>query len=249
MNTEHADVAVPALYQSVVTHVRTHPLHSGLTHRTYLWLIDVDRPPRLPFALRPLARFEGRDHFGGRTTDIRSGLEHFLSRRGVALDGGRVLMLAHARVLGYVFNPLSVFWCHGPDGELRCVVAEVHNTYGERHCYLLRPDAVRGAEVPKELYVSPFFSVEGDYRMRLPLPAEHLGLTVRLDQGGIRKFTATVHGERRAATAAALLRAVARRPWSTVAVSAAIRRHGIVLWLRGLPVHIRPRRLPQEGLK
>ena len=79
-------------------------------------------------------------------------------------------MLANARVLGYVFNPLTVYWCHRPDGELECVVAEVHNTYRERHCYLLRPDAAGRAETAKEFYVSPFLTVAGDYRMALPVP-------------------------------------------------------------------------------
>ncbi|MFE6161636.1 DUF1365 domain-containing protein [Streptomyces sp. NPDC056486] len=240
---------VPALYPSVITHVRTSPRHYRLTHRTYLWLIDLDEPPRLPLALRPLARFNGRDHFGGGTTDIKAGLQAFLATHGITLDGGRVLMLAHARVLGYVFNPLSLYWCHGPDGELRCVVAEVHNTYGERHCYLLSPDAAQSADVPKEFYVSPFFPVEGEYRMRLPTPGERLGVTLHFDQGGRRRFTATVRGERRPATTGVLLRAAVRHPWSTLAVSVAIRRHGIALWLRGLPVQKRPRHRPQEGMK
>lgn len=240
---------VPALYPSVITHVRTSPRRYRLTHRTYLWLIDLDAPPQLRRALRPLARFDGRDHFDGACTDIKAGLEAFLTTRGITLDGGRVLMLAHARVLGYVFNPLSLYWCHGPDGELRCVVAEVHNTYGERHCYLLGPEAAQSADVPKEFYVSPFFPVDGEYRMRLPTPGERLGVTLHLDLGGHRKFTATVRGERRPATAGVLLRAAVRHPWSTVAVSASIRRHGIALWLRGLPVQKRPRHCPQEGMK
>ncbi|MGW5733479.1 MULTISPECIES: DUF1365 domain-containing protein [Streptomyces] len=239
----------PALYPSVITHVRTSPSRYTLTHRTYLWLIDLDAPPRLPFALRPLARFDARDHFGGTATDIRAGLETFLATRGITLDGGRVLMLAHARVLGHVFNPLSLYWCHGPGGELRCVVAEVHNTYGERHCYLLGPEAARTADVAKEFYVSPFFPVEGAYRMRLPVPDERLGVTLHLELGGRRTFTATLRGARRPATAGALLRAAVRHPWSTVAVSASIRRHGIALWLRGLPVQNRPRHCPQEGMK
>ena len=82
---------------------------------------------------RPPRRTRGRS--------IRRNLDRWLAAHGVDLHGGRVVMLAQARVLGYVFNPLTVYWCHGPDGALACVVAEVHNTYGERHCYLLRPDA------------------------------------------------------------------------------------------------------------
>lgn len=250
-----APAAPPALYPCTVTHVRTSPSRYDLRLRTYLWLVDPDRPPRLPRVLRPLARFDARDHFGGTAPTIRAGLEAYLASRGVELGGGRVVMLAHARVLGHVFNPLTLYWCHAPGGAPLCVVAEVHNTYGERHCYLLRPgeEGADGEEntfwTDKELYVSPFFPVDGGYRMRLPEPAQRLKLTVHLERDGGRPFTATVRGVRREATAWALLRAALRHPLSTAVVSASIRYHGIRLYLRGLPVRPRPRHRPQEGVK
>ncbi|WSV57360.1 DUF1365 domain-containing protein [Streptomyces sp. NBC_01014] len=240
---------VNAVYPSTITHVRTAPVRHTLHHHTYMWLIDPDRPPPLPYPLRPLARFEGRDHFGGGDRTIRAGLDRFLAARGVDLTGGSVLMLANARVFGYVFNPLTVYWCRDADGRPLCVVAEVHNTYGERHCYLLRPDTAGRDVVEKEFYVSPFFPVDGDYRMRLPEPDDRLNLTVQLERNGTRPFTATVRGERRPATTAVLLLAALRHPWSTMAVSLAIRVHGIWLYLRGLPVRPRPRHQPQEGVK
>lgn len=237
---EAAPTAVPALYSCAITHIRTTPRHHALRHRTYLWLIDPDHPPRLPFPLGPLARFDPRDHFTGDRPTIRAGLDDLLAGHGIDLDGGRVLMLTHARVFGYVFNPLTLYWCHGPDGALRCVVAEVHNTYGGRHCYLLRPDATGTARTDKAFYVSPFFPVDGGYRMRLPPPDDRLDLTVHLDRAGGRAFTATVRGTRRPPGPAALLRLALRHPLSTLAVSAAIRLHGIRLYLRGLPVQPRP---------
>ncbi|MFJ2746124.1 DUF1365 domain-containing protein [Streptomyces sp. NPDC087440] len=241
----------PALYLCTVAHARTAPLRHTVRHRTYLWYVDPDAPPRLPRAVRSLARFDARDHFGGTAPTIRAGLESFLAARGIDLEGGRVTMLGHARVLGYVFNPLTLYWCHGPGGELQCVVAEVHNTYGERHCYLLRTggDAGQLTRVAKEFYVSPFFPVDGDYRMRLPEPGERLGVTIQLERDGGRPFTATVRGVRRPATTGALLRIAVRHPLSTLAVSAAIRVHGVLLFLRGLPVRPRPRHQPQEGVQ
>lgn len=256
-------VTAPCLYEADIRHVRSGRGRHRLRHRTYVWLVDLDGLPRLPRLLRPLARFDARDHFGGGAPSIRAGLDSFLAARGAGLPpGSRVVMLAHARVLGHVFNPLSVYWCHGPDGSLAHVVAEVHNTYGERHCYLLSPETARargprdgpgpggGAGTPKEFHVSPFLAVEGEYRMRLPEPGERLALSVRLagtaDGTGL---TATVRGVRRPAGARGVLRAAVRHPWSTAAVSVAIRVHGIRLWLRGLPVRPRPRHVPQEGLK
>ncbi|WP_234352193.1 DUF1365 domain-containing protein [Streptomyces sp. NRRL F-6492] len=232
--------ATPALYECVVAHARTAPLRHSFRHRTYLWCVDLDALPVLPAPVRPLARFDARDHFTGRAGSIRAGLDAYLADHGVDLGGGRVVMLAHARVFGFVFNPLSVYWCHDATGAPVCVVAEVHNTYGQRHCYLLRPDAGGTAEADKAFYVSPFFAVEGRYRMRLPSPGEELRLEVRLRTGDGGPFTATVRGRRRPATTAALLRCAVRRPWSTAAVWAGIRHHGIRLWLRGLPVLPRP---------
>ncbi|MFJ5264776.1 DUF1365 domain-containing protein [Streptomyces sp. NPDC088387] len=240
--------STPALYHCDIRHVRTAPLRHALRHRTYMWLVDPDRPPELPPLLRPLARFDPRDHFTGTHPSIRAGLDAFLADHGVHLEGGPVVMLTHARVFGYVFNPLTVYWCHGPDGTERCVVAEVHNTYGERHCYLLRPDASGTAEVGKEFYVSPFFPVDGRYRMRLPAPGDRLDLTVHLEREGGRPFTATVRGTRHPVRTSTLLRLALRRPLSTLAVSAAIRVHGIRLYLRGLPVQPRPdRRTPENA--
>lgn len=238
-----------ALYPCAITHVRTAPRRYALCHRTYLWLVDPDRPPRLPAVLRPLAGFDARDHFGGTAPTVRAGLERFLRARGVDLADGTVTMLTQARVLGHVFNPLTVYWCHRADGTPLCVVAEVHNTYGERHCYLLHPDEAGRAATSKDFYVSPFFPVDGGYRMRLPEPGPRLDLTVHLEREGARPFTATVRGTRRPGTPAQLLRLFLRHPFSTVVVSAAIRLHGIRLFLRRLPVQPRPRHRTQEGMQ
>lgn len=240
---------VNAVYPSTIAHVRTAPSRYTLRHRTYLWLIDPDAPPRLPAPLRVLARFDARDHFGGTAPTIRAGLSRFLDAHGIDLAGGTVRMLTQARVFGHVFNPLTVYWCHRADGAPLCTVAEVHNTYGERHCYLLHPDASGRAEVRKDFYVSPFFPVDGGYRMRLPEPGPRLDLTVHLERAHTRPFTATVRGRRSPATAGVLLRMALRHPWSTAAVSLAIRVHGIRLYLRGLPVRPRPHHRTQEGMQ
>ncbi|MFJ2094102.1 DUF1365 domain-containing protein [Streptomyces sp. NPDC087901] len=240
---------VNALYPCTITHVRSAPGKYAFRHRTYLWLIDPDGPPPLPAPLRPLAGFDPRDHFGGTAPTIRAGLSRFLAANGVDLADGSVRMLTQARVFGHVFNPLTVYWCRRADGSPLCTVAEVHNTYGERHCYLLHPDADGRASTGKEFYVSPFFDVAGSYRMRLPEPGPRLDMTVHLERAGIRPFTATVRGVRRPVTPRALLRLALIHPWSTAVVSAAIRLHGIRLLLRGLPVQPRPHHRPQEGMQ
>ncbi len=238
-----------ALYECRITHARTVPLRNVFSYRSYLWLVDLDHLPRLAPGLRLLAGFSARDHLGDPRRGIRENLDRFLAARGVDLGGGRVTMLAHARVLGYVFNPLTVYWCHQADGALACVVAEVHNTYGERHAYLLHTDARGRAQVPKEFYVSPFYPVDGRYRMSLPEPDGRLALSIVLGRPDGHSFTASVRGRAVPATARALIGAAARHPWSTAVVAARIRCQGVQLYLRGLRIAPRPAHPPQEGVQ
>jgi len=230
----------PALYEVTIGHVRTAPVRHGFTYRGYQWLVDLDELPRLPRPLRPLARFEASDHLGDPARSIRANLETFLAARGVDIAGGRILMLANARVLGYVFNPLSVFWCYDRSGRLACVVAEVHNTYGERHAYLLHTDQAGQARTRKQFYVSPFNPVDGEYAMSLPEPGADLALTITLHRSGSTPFVATVRGARRPASAFEVLRAALRHPAAPLVAAARIRRQGLTLWLRGLRPSPRP---------
>ncbi|MGW2395740.1 DUF1365 domain-containing protein [Kitasatospora sp. NPDC001664] len=227
-----------SLYECRIAHVRTAPLRHAFAHRTHLWLVDLDRLPPVPRPLRPLAAFRAADHPGVPGLTLRQNLDAYLAGQGVLLDGGQVLMLTQARAFGHLFNPLTLYWCHDTEGTLVCTVAEVHNTYGQHHRYLL---PATPATVPKEFYVSPFFPVDGAYRMRLPVPGERLDLTIHLDRPGGRAFTATVRGLRRPAGARELLLATLRHPFATLAVSLHIRYQGIRLLLRGLPVQPRDR--------
>lgn len=237
------------LYDVVVGHARHEQPRHAFRHRLYTWLVDLDALPELPRPLRPLARFESRDHLGDPQRSIRDNLENWLALHDVDLHGGQVLMLAHARVLGYVFNPITVYWCHQPDGALECVVAEVHNTYGERHCYLLRPDADGVSEVDKEFYVSPFLPDNGYYRMRLNQPDARLALRIDFLRAGNRLLTATMDGWRLPATRWRLVRLALRRPLIPQRVAALIRRHGITLWLRRAPRFRRQPHPHQEGVR
>lgn len=237
-----AVTGAPAIYEATVTHRRVERVDHGFTTRTYLWLVDLDDLPRLPRLLRPLARFEAADHFRRPAPSLRAGIDALLADHGVDLHGGRVLMLAHARVLGHVFNPLSLFWCHDADGTLACVVAEVHNTYGGRHHYLLDVDHAGRARVDKDFYVSPFFAVDGEYRMRVPEPGATLDVAVGLRREGRTAFAASLRGRRRPAGVAGLLRAALRHPVAPLAGAVAIRRQGITLWAKRVPVVPRPAR-------
>jgi uncharacterized protein len=242
-------VVTAALYPCKITHLRTRPVRRAFCYRSYLWLVDLDDLPRVPLPLRPFARFQARDHLGAPDGSLRAGVDAWLARQGIDLAGGRVLMLGHARVLGYVFNPLTVFWCHRPDATLVAVIAEVHNTYRQRHAYLLRPDGRGLAEAGKDFYVSPFLPPEGWYRMRLPEPGDALRLSVTLDTGGRPLLAATVTGARRGYSPWRLARYALRYPWVTAQVSALIRWQGIRLAARRLPIFPRPAHDAEEGAR
>jgi DUF1365 family protein len=248
-------VATPALYDVRIAHTRSAPLRNSFAYRGYLWLVDLDdvatgrlvqgRP--LPRWLRSQARFEAADHLGDPTASIKDNVVALARQHGID-DVTRVLMLASARSgagrASYVFNPLSTHWCYRADGSLACLVAEVHNTYGQRHAYLLRLDDAGRAEADKEFYVSPFFDVDGRYLMRFSAPGPRLQITMALRQDGATPFTASVRGTARPATARSVLGAAVRFPMMSLRVSALIRLQGGKLWLRRLPVVPRP---PQAG--
>ena len=228
-------MSTAALYDVTVAHRRSQTLDDAFTHRMYLWLVDLDDLPRYP----GLA-FRGADHLGHADRSIRANLDAFLAAHGRPRPA-RVLMLAHPRTLGYVFNPITLYWAHDAAGALTDVVAEVHNTYGGRHHYLLEVDEAGRARVDKAFYVSPFFPVDGEYRMRVPEPGETLSATVvlqRPDESGVltTAFVATLRGQRHPATPGTVLRALVRYPFVTQRVALAIRWRGISLWARGLPV-------------
>jgi DUF1365 family protein len=234
---------LPALVTGEVTHRRPGPVRHAFRHATYQWLVDLDEVPVQPWYLRPLASFSSADHLGDPRRTIKQNVERHLAEHGVDLGPrGRILMLANARVLGYVFDPLTVFWCFAGEGDLACVVAEVHNTYGERHAYVLRPDHNGTARTDKAFYVSPFFGVDGGYTLRFTLRPDLVSTSVTLRHGDTVAFSATFRGRPRRATGRALVTRFTRQPFMPQRVSALIRVHGVWLWLRRLPVTPRPRR-------
>ena len=241
--------SLPALVAGHVTHHRSERMRRSFRHGVYQWLVDLDALPENPWYLKPFTSFSARDHLGDPALSIRVNVERYLSRNGIDLDGsGKIVMLANARVLGHVFDPLSVFWCLDAGGALVCIVAEVHNTYGERHVYLLHPDASGVSTADKALHVSPFFDVSGRYEMRFELSPQVVSSRVTLYREGSGAFTAIFRGRPTPATRAALVGQLIRKPLMPQQVSALIRMHGIWLWLRRLPTLRRPHHQPQEGV-
>ena len=231
----------PSLYRTHITHLRQEPVHHYFEQRGYSWFVDLDNLPRLPRWLRPFARFEARDHLSppsapGVDDTLRHRVDTFLAKHGIDTSGLAVTALLQARVLGYVFNPISIYWCHDADDVLRHVIAEVHNTYGGRHAYLLPPTGDAPAAVKKSLYVSPFNDVDGYYLVRAPQPDASLDITISLHRENVPAFVATLRGTRRKAGVAQVLRMQLVAPVAPWMGAVWIRIQGITLWARRVPV-------------
>lgn len=240
-----------ALFLTTIGHIRTSPVRHTFEHKSCSWLVDlaeVDRRGRagtLPGALRPLVAFRARDHLGDPNRSWFDNVADFAAAHGGPdLSDGRIVALTNARTLGYVFNPITLYWCRDSSGGLACVIAEVHNTYGEQHAYLLHPDEHATTRVDKALYVSPFNDVSGTYRMSVPEPTDRVDVTVVLHRSDERPFVATWRGRRVSGTAD-IVRAIVRAPIASWLVSARIRWQGVQLW-RKLPVVPRPQCEKQE---
>lgn len=226
----------PAIYRTTITHRRRTPVAHQFTYRSYSWYVDIDEPPRLPWWLRPFAAFKASDHLVGTSSDtLRQRVEQLLLERGATAPAGRIYALLQARVAGYVFNPISLFWCHDRDEQLQHVIAEVHNTYGERHAYLL-PPAETAVAVAKQFYVSPFNPVDGHYLVRAPRPGRDVDVSIALYRADERVFDATMRGIGYPATGRRVARMQLIAPWAPLVVSARIRMQGIRLWLRRVPL-------------
>jgi hypothetical protein len=237
------------LYEGHVEHTRLAAPGGRFRHSTYIWYLDLDEVEGLGRSLRLLGvdrpgvyGIRSRDHLGDPARTIRDNVVSYLAEQGVLEPPGRITLLTNARVFGHVFNPLSVFYCHWDDDSLVRVVAEVSNTHGEQHRYLVEPDAHGRCQAPKTFYVSPFLAVEGTYALSFPEPGEDLAVGIELEQQGRPAFAARLTGRRLPLSDRVLLWMLVRHPLMTWQVSALIRRHGIGLWRRGVKVvpHGRP---------
>jgi len=159
---------------------------------------------------------------------------------------GRIDILAQPRILGHVFNPVSFWLCHDDRGVLRVVIAEVTNTYGDRHSYLCHHDDLgpitkdKTMQAQKLMYVSPFQPVEGGYTFRFDIRPEKIGIWIDYSRGN-GGLIATLTGDRKPLTNSSILRATFRRPLGSRRVLALIHWQALKLWWKGVPFLNRPK--------
>jgi DUF1365 family protein len=238
-------------YAGIVTHARLRPRQHKLHYRLFNLLLDLDELPALGRRLRlfgfdgrGLFSFHQRDHGDGTESGLRAWVDRQLLEAGISATGA-VRLLCMPRVLGHAFNPLSVYFCHRPDGGLAAILYQVNNTFGQRHSYLIpvHGDASAGLvlqDCAKMFYVSPFMDMDLHYRFLIHPPAERVGVTVNVLDGEGLLLTASFRGDRRPLTDRALLAAFLRMPVLGLKVVAGIHWEALQLWRKGVAFRPRP---------
>lgn len=234
-------------YLTSVRHIRTAPVANDFRYAGVAWLVDLDGTTPLPRWLAPVLSFRSRDHLGDPRGTWRNNVIAFAAAQGVTVGDGPIRAMSGARTLGYAFDPITLYWCHDASDSLTCVIAEVRNTYGDRHVYLVRPDERGAARVDKAMYVSPFNDTSGYYQLSVPAPAPGLDVRIVLHRDGQLPFVTTWTGSPARSPAGVLL-ALVRAPLAAQLVTARIHWQGVKLWLRRLPIVHRPQHHPQEAV-
>ena len=245
--------AAASLMIGPVMHARMKPVAHRFSYEVFSLLLDLDRLDEADRASRlfavnrfNLVSFRESDHGPRDGSSLRRHVDRLLEPTGIDLSGGRVLLLCYPRILGSVFNPLSVYFAYAASGELAAAIYEVRNTFGEHHTYVapvapgeFGPAGLR-QERAKQFYVSPFNDLAMSYRFRLRPPTDDVAVRIlECDQDG-PLLAATFHGRRETLTTATLLAALRRYPLLTLKVVAGIHWEALRLWIKGMRLVPRP---------
>ena len=237
-----------SLLEGKVRHRRARPFTYALEHDVWYAALDLaelddlDRRLRLfGHDRRAAAVFRDRDHLPEPSSDIDADVRAHLRAEGEDPAGWRVTLVTNLRSFGYVFNPASFYLCRDGAGDLRLVIVEVHNTFGERHLYTLRrrgrgePGTSFASDMGKAFFVSPFLDVDGRYSVAVRDEPDRLRLSIALRQDGAPMLSTSLVLRRRPITDRSLLRVLLRHPLLTHRTIALIHWHAFRLWLRGAP--------------
>ncbi|MEM9782412.1 MAG: DUF1365 domain-containing protein [Pseudomonadota bacterium] len=246
------NVITQCLYRGHVMHMRLRPFEHRFRYRVFSLLLDVDRLEETCRGLSLLAldrfavlAFHRCDHGPRDGSDLRPWVEAQLAAAGLPARPARIWLLSFPRLFGYVFNPLSVYWCVDGRDRVYAVVYEVKNTFGDQHPYVLPIDADDPTPArhgtAKAFFVSPFLDMGQRYRFTLARPGRRPAIRIRQGHAGDGPegdwLIATQNGTRRPLSDRALLAAFASHPLMTLKVFAAIHWQALRLWLKGATFH------------
>jgi uncharacterized protein len=234
-----------------VFHSRLKPRRHKFKHRVFFLRLPLSQLPGASNWMFKLNRWAPlsihfADYGPGDGSPPQQWLAKLLAQEGLALDG-EVVLQTFPRVLGYVFNPVSFWFCHNKEGDVSAIVVEVNNTFGERHCYLLahpnkrpiRPGETIAAR--KAFHVSPFFTVEGTYQFRFQFSPENVLARIdHRDHNGALDLQTSIGGGIRPMRTASMAQAMVTHPLMTLGIIARIHYEAIRLWIKGVYFHSKP---------
>ena len=237
-----------------VTHRRCRPVRHALRYRVFSLLLDLDELDRVNRATKLLkinsrgfVSWRERDHGHGRASGLKEDIQEMVRRALGDADVSRVVVLCFPRVFGYVFNPLTVYFCRDSSDKLQAMVYEVNNTFGGRHFYVVPAgDPESGVHfhgARKAFYVSPFNDVAGEYTFHVQALDEKMVVGVNLKTDGKPLLTANIIGRVQPLCNRTLAAALLRTPLLTFKVIAGIHFEALRLWMKGL----RLTRLPSSS--
>ncbi|WP_292896946.1 DUF1365 domain-containing protein [Nitratireductor sp.] len=239
---------VSTIYSGKVVHRRHRPTAHHLSYRVFALYLDLDELPCLSERLRLFSynragvfSFHDTDHGNGVPGGLRHWVDAQIEKAGLDARTMRVGLLCYPRMFGYVFNPLSVYFCRDEEGNVRLILYEVCNTFGERHTYVIpvenmAPKGIRHA-CDKALYVSPFLSMKCRYNFRILPPTEDVLVAINETEEDAPVLHASFAGQRRDLTDRALLGLLLSHPLMTLKITGAIHLEAARLWLKKIPFH------------
>jgi uncharacterized protein len=245
-----------ALYLGKLRHRRFSPRLHEFAYPVYMAFVDIERLPEL-MRVSPLASYNRwnwtsyceRDHFGDPRQSLRERLAQDAASHGITLPDGPVFLLTHLRYLGYVFNPVSFYYCYDRADHLDLMMAEVNSTFGEGYNYWLsasnqRPcDSAKRYTTAKQMHVSPFMDMRLNYDWIFTPPGDRLVAHMNTLSEGKPFFDATLQLDRRPWERRELHRVLAAYPFMTLRVIGAIHWQALQLWLKQVPVFPHPAKL------
>jgi len=237
------------LYAGRTVHERRAPFVHRFSYRIASILIDLDRleDAGRRSALFSVERFNlysfhQRDHGARDGSNLKDWAAARFAGAGVCLNGARLQLLCFPRVLGYVFNPISIYFAQEADGRLRGVIYQVHNTFGDAHAYVAacKGETPERHDADKAFHVSPFFDMGGRYEFTLRAPGERFHLTIFKQRANGPDLMAAMTLKRRPLDTARLAGLFLSQPFSTLKTVIAIHWEGLRVWIRGARYHKRP---------